>query len=170
MINNHNNENNHGHGEGKPELTLMINGKDYHWPDQFITGIQIKELGKAPLDIPLFLIIEEPWENELIHDHASVDLARPGIEQFVSKHKHEGHLILTIETPDGNWDNASFSKHLTIQVLIDKVIKKFKFAPDGQYKIKLKDAANWFDPSLTLEQCHLKDHAILTFSDLGKGA
>lgn len=151
-------------------LELIVNGQKFKWHGQWITGKEIKELSGAPDDLPLFLIVTAPWEDELIQDHARVDLAREGVERFVSKEHHAHHVILTIETTEGNWQNASFLKSLTVAQLIKKVIDKFHFAANGKYALRLKGSGSDFAPNLTLEQCHLKNHDILQFTDLGNGA
>ena len=55
----------------------------------------------------LFLIIEKPWENELILNETRVNLARQGIEEFISKEKHPDTIILTIEAAKGKWENVA---------------------------------------------------------------
>jgi hypothetical protein len=151
-------------------LPFTVNGEKFEWPDEYIKGLELKELARIPLDTPLFLIIERPWENELILNETRVNLARPGIEEFISKEKHPDTIILTIETPKGKWENVAFRKELTISELILKVINKFGFAPDGNYQLKIKGQNDPLPGSSTLEGLHLKDHNTLVFIDLGKGA
>jgi len=151
-------------------LEFILNGKKHTWPEQYITGAKLKELGHVNLGQTLFLDIEEPWEDELILDNSRVDLARPGIEAFITKERHPDTVILTIETPKGRWSNVAFKKSLTIADIIKKVIEKFKFAADGNYQLSIKGQPGHLQPSQTLESLCLKDHTILVFSDLGKGA
>lgn len=70
-----------------PSLELIIEGKKFEWFEQFITGKQLKELRGLPLDCELFLDIVEPWKDDAILNDETVDLARPGIEQFYIKQK-----------------------------------------------------------------------------------
>jgi len=72
----------HGH-----TLNLVINGKEYHWDKQYITGAEIRHLGSIPREDEIFLKIKEPWKDELVNDETQIDLARPGIEHFFSKEK-----------------------------------------------------------------------------------
>lgn len=74
------------HGK-RPSLELIIEGKKFEWFDQFITGKQLKELRGLPLDCELFLDIVEPWKDDAILNDETVDLGRPGIEQFYIKQK-----------------------------------------------------------------------------------
>lgn len=76
------------HSNGKPSLELKINGKKYDWLKQYITAEEIRKLGEIPKEDKLFLDIERPWDDELIADDRTVDLALPGIEEFYS-HRHE---------------------------------------------------------------------------------
>ena len=66
-------------------LLLIINGKEFIWDKQYISGAQIKQLGGVPLVDDLFLTIRGPWEDEPIPNEKQVNLARPGIENFYSK-------------------------------------------------------------------------------------
>jgi hypothetical protein len=79
-------EKGHGH-HGYHFLPLMIEGKEYEWKEQYITGTQVKKLGNLPADSELFLSIIDPWKDEPVKDEDKVDLARPGIEQFFIKRK-----------------------------------------------------------------------------------
>lgn len=71
----------------KQKLKLTINEKPFFWYNQYITGKQIRVLGKINSDDEIYLEIKEPYKDELILDETSVDLARPSIEQFFSKPK-----------------------------------------------------------------------------------
>jgi|GEM_PF-6396108 len=153
-----------------PVLQLTINGKKFDWGDEYITGKQLKELGQVADEHPLFLVIEAPWENELILDTTRVNLARPGLEAFIAKPKHPDTIILTIETVKGKWENAAFVRTTTIQELINKTVARFGFEPDGNYKLKVKGQDIALDVHLTLEDAHLTDHAVLVLTDIGKGA
>ena len=93
MIEN-NNEKNRDEKKGH-ELKLTINGQHFDWHEQYITGIQIRKLGKIPKDDVIILEIKRPWEDEIIKDDDTVDLARPGIEHFLSI-EPEGHKLVSI--------------------------------------------------------------------------
>lgn len=77
----------HDDQKGRPSLILIIEGKEFNWFEQYITGKQLKELRGLPLDCELFLDIIEPWKDDAILNDEVVDLARSGIEQFYVKQK-----------------------------------------------------------------------------------
>lgn len=77
----------HDDQKGRPSLILIIEGKEFNWFEQYITGKQLKELRGLPLDCELFLDIAEPWKDDAILNDEVVDLARSGIEQFYVKQK-----------------------------------------------------------------------------------
>lgn len=81
------------HFYSKKKLELIIDGETYSWKMQYITCAQIRELGHIPLENEIFLSITGPWEDELIIEENSVDLARPGIESFYSKLKVVSTLV-----------------------------------------------------------------------------
>lgn len=64
------------------ELNIKIEGKEYEWNNQFITGIELKELAGISHDEELFLSLTDPWDDELVPNDGRIDLARPGIESF----------------------------------------------------------------------------------------
>ncbi len=72
----------------KSVLNLTINGKNYEWKQEYITGAEIRKLDNIPLEDEIFLAIKKPWEDEPIHDEKQINLARPEIEHFYSKDKN----------------------------------------------------------------------------------
>lgn len=88
--------NNHS---GQKTLPLTIGDKKFEWSEQYITGLQLKELGQLPLDSEILLAIKRPWEDEIINDNTRVDLAREGIEHFIVKPPH-GNISVEIRIND----------------------------------------------------------------------
>ncbi len=84
---------------GKPALKLTVNKKSYEWFEQYITGEQIRELGKIKKDDRLYLRVAEPWLDELILSDTKINLARPGIEDFYSTEK----LVFTVNGKSFEW-------------------------------------------------------------------
>jgi hypothetical protein len=66
-------------------IPFTVNGTEYHWNQQYITGEQIKNLAQIPLETDLYLTVQEPWQDQLIKNNDTVDVARNGIEQFFTK-------------------------------------------------------------------------------------
>lgn len=63
-------------------LIFLIEDHKFEWPQQYILGLEVKNLVGAPLDAKLFLSIKDPWKDEPIGNNDRVNLARPGIERF----------------------------------------------------------------------------------------
>jgi hypothetical protein len=78
----------------KRKLQFTINGVQFTWYKQFIRGIQIRELGKIPREDELYLDLPDGWKDDLIEDDEIVDLARPGVEHFVSRPKSAEFVII----------------------------------------------------------------------------
>lgn len=92
----------------KRVLPYFINGVKFESSSQYIRGKRIRLQGNIPADQEIYLMIEKPWEDELIEDHTWVNLARPGIEQFVSRaidHK----IILIVNAKEKSWNKKSIS-------------------------------------------------------------
>ncbi|WP_341836845.1 multiubiquitin domain-containing protein [Chitinophaga pollutisoli] len=63
-------------------LKFTIEGKQYSWKEQYITGQQLRNLANLDPDVELYLALQEPWKDEQISPSDSVNLARPDIEHF----------------------------------------------------------------------------------------
>jgi len=63
-------------------LQFRVNGMLYDWPDQFITGKQIRKTAGIDFDDEIYLDNVKPYVDRLIKDEDEVDLARPTIENF----------------------------------------------------------------------------------------
>lgn len=78
----------------KKKLHFTINQIPFTWYRQYITGTEIRELGKISSNEDIYLDIKEGWEDDLILDDEVVDLARPGVEHFISKPKSKEFKII----------------------------------------------------------------------------
>jgi hypothetical protein len=74
-------------------LHLTINGKQYEWHQQYITGADIRRLGSIPREEEILLEVKKPWEDEWIPDDKQVNLARPEIERFYSKDNYYNIVV-----------------------------------------------------------------------------
>jgi hypothetical protein len=73
----------------RPLLKFKINDILVNWNEQFITGLQIRNLGNISSDAKVYLKIKGKFDDDIITDNEKVDLARPGIEKFYSKPNFE---------------------------------------------------------------------------------
>jgi len=81
-------------------LPLNIEGKEFEWHLQFITGAEIKKLAGLSPEVDLYLTVEDPWDDEPVGDDTKVDLGRPEIEHFLVKKKQN----FTINKKPFDWD------------------------------------------------------------------
>lgn len=93
MKNENSDKKGNGHSDHGHVLHLFIEGKQYEWHQQYITGAEIRKLGKVPPDSKILLAIKRPWEDEIIEDDTKVDLARPGIEHFYIRKPGEDVMV-----------------------------------------------------------------------------
>lgn len=61
---------------------ILIDQKPFEWPDQFITGAQIKQLAGVDMSYGVWLKVHGPGEDQPIGDQEQVDLSDPGREHF----------------------------------------------------------------------------------------
>jgi 3-phosphoglycerate kinase len=92
----------------KHVLHLTIDGKRFDWHQQYITGAELKRLGKIHQEDEILLLVKKPWHDELIVNDARVNLARPEIEHFVSKEKHV-IVSLIVNSREKQWDKRKIS-------------------------------------------------------------
>jgi hypothetical protein len=80
-------------------LTVIIEGREFEWPHQYITGKELRELGKLPADADLCLAIADPWDDEPVGPGSRIDLAREGVEGFYVRNP----LLLTVDSSQYQW-------------------------------------------------------------------
>ena len=90
----------------KKQLRFTINAVVYEWDRQYITGLQLREIGKISADHDIYLQIKPPYEDELITDDTRVDLARPGVEHFITK---ERAVVIIVNGREKQWESKKIS-------------------------------------------------------------
>lgn len=115
---------------GKNVLPLTINGKQYEWHQEYITGAEIRKLGHIPSDEAIFLSIKKPWEDEPIPDDKQVNLARPEIEHFYSKDKHY-KITLIVNGRPKSWTE----KTITFEQLVVLAFGSYDPNPNKVYTV-----------------------------------
>ena len=61
-------------GNHQTALQLKVEGRDYEWKDQYITGLQIKQLANIPSETEIYLSVVKPYKDELIENDKSLTL------------------------------------------------------------------------------------------------
>ena len=117
---------------GKHVLTLTINGKQYEWHHEYITGAEIRKLGNIPPQHDIFLAIKKPWEDEPIPDDKQVNLARPEIEHFYSKQKE---VVIIVNGTPHKWNKEKISFKEVIILAFGQYIDK----PTMVYTVAYED-------------------------------
>ncbi len=92
----------------KKKLHFKINNVPFTWYRQYISGSEIRELGKIDNEYDIFLDIKEGWEDDMIFDDEVVDLARTGVENFFSKPKPTEFIII-VNTREKVWKEKTIS-------------------------------------------------------------
>jgi hypothetical protein len=76
-------------------LPFFIGDKEFKWSHQYITGRELRTLAQIPEDWSILLAIKRPWDDEVIENDTSVDLAREGIERFIIRKPYD-HVMVEI--------------------------------------------------------------------------
>lgn len=87
-------------------LKFLIDNKQFEWKSQYIIGKQVRRLGQIPADAEIYLEIAGPHQDELITDETVVDLARPGIEHFVTVEKQ---VAIIVNGREHAWDQKKIT-------------------------------------------------------------
>ena len=66
----------------KNGFKILVDHKPFYWLEQFISGIQIKELAEADMSFGVWLKVNGPGEDIPIGDDEQFDLSQPGREHF----------------------------------------------------------------------------------------
>lgn len=99
----------------KKKLHFTINGVPFVWYKQYIRGgHKFRKLGKISSDDELYTDILDGWNDDFIEDDEIVDLARPGVEHFISKPKQKEFKII-VNAREKAWSQATIS---FVQVIV----------------------------------------------------
>jgi hypothetical protein len=104
----------------KKKLHFTINGVPFTWYKQFIRGVQIRELGKISPEDELYLDLPDGWKDDFIEDDEVVDLARPGVEHFVSREKPSCFLII-VNGREREWKKRQISFEEVVAIAFPNV-------------------------------------------------
>jgi hypothetical protein len=116
----------------KRKLRFTINSVIHTWYKQYIRGIQIRELGEIPETDGIYLDLPGGWKDDLITNDEVVDLARPGVEHFVSRH-HANDIQIIV-----NGSLKEFSKpKITYEEVV--ILAFGNYDPNRGYKVKYTD-------------------------------
>jgi hypothetical protein len=92
----------------KHVLRFTIDGKHYDSHQEYITGAELKKLGKIHAEDDILLVIKQPWENQVITNDEKVNLARPGMEHFISK-ENPVKMSFIVNGREKQWDKRKIS-------------------------------------------------------------
>lgn len=114
------------------KLKFSINNQPFTSYKQFITGLEIRELGNIPSDEALYLDLQGKWEDDLITNEEIVDLARDGVEKFVSK---KVSFCLFVNAEEFVWQSPTIS----FEEVVNLAYGKYNPNPAEAYTVKYKD-------------------------------
>ena len=118
----------------KNKLILIINGIEHEWKQQYITGVEIRNLGSIQADSEVYLKIKEPWEDELIAENTKVDLARPGLEHFFSIAAAK-EIELIVNGRVKKWDK----KEISFREVVELAYGAYTDLPTMVYTVAYED-------------------------------
>lgn len=101
------------------KLIFVINGKSYEWYKQFISGSELRRLGNIDDAENLYLSLKEPLDDEFILNDTNVDLARSGIEHFLSKRPSEVSII--VQGKPYVWNKSSITYEEVVHLVFPNV-------------------------------------------------
>lgn len=78
----------------KKTYKLKINSGNYDWPEQYITGAQVRQLDSIQAEDDIYLKRNGQDQDQLISGDTRVDLGEPGVEQFYSTESQKSFKIV----------------------------------------------------------------------------
>jgi len=114
------------------KLKFSINNQPFTSYKQYISGIEIRELGNIPSNEALYLDLQGKWEDDLITNEEIVDLARDGVEKFVSK---KVSFCLFVNAEEFVWQSPTIS----FEEVVNLAFGKYNPNPAEAYTVKYKD-------------------------------
>lgn len=150
---------------GKKVLPLIINGKEFEWPLEYITGAELRKLGNIPVDDEIFLAIKKPWKDEPIPNDKQVNLARPEVENFYSNDKHF-KVVLLVNLEAKPWSE----KTITFEQVIVLAYGSYDSNEDKGYTVTY-DRGPRQNPEGTMvkgERVFVKDKMLFNVKQTGK--
>lgn len=103
--------------------------------EQFLLGQQIKQLAKVPLEKDLFLVVPG-YQDELITNEMSVNLARPGVERFVTRSHGSGITIIVNGIPCSHTHPAT---SISYEQVVKYAFPDAEFNPNKGYTVTYCD-------------------------------
>lgn len=132
------------------KLKFTVDGKLFDWPEQFITGKQIREVAVIDANDKIFLDNKKPYVDNLIEDDEEVDLARPSIERFYTV--PVGFEVAIIV-------NGQIKKWNKAQISFEEVVKlaygSYNNSPTMVYTVAYEDG-----PKQNVEGSMLRDSVV----------
>lgn len=90
----------------KDKFKFTINGDEFVSYQQYLTGKEIRNLGKIDESENLFLKGGNPHDNEPIEDIDEINLAKPGKEHFISA---KFSVVLIVNARPKTWEKRQIS-------------------------------------------------------------
>jgi len=109
------------------KLKFTINGEAFEWYKQYISGHELRKLGKINPEDELYLKVDEGFKDELIGEETLVDLARSGVEHFYSK-ACPVQFILIINGRERSWDKKAITFEQVIQLAFPNAVNNERTA------------------------------------------
>jgi hypothetical protein len=99
----------------KHSIPYTLNRVEYESDRQYIRGRQLRHQGNIPADQQIYLIHKGPWEDELVLDNDFIDLARPGIEHFISK-PEQVDICIIVNGREKGWNERAISFEQAVRI------------------------------------------------------
>lgn len=86
-------QSNRGNDAGRiTPLSITFKNKKFSWPHQYATGVELKKLFNLKPEQELYLSLIDPWDDVLVTNDESINLARSGTEKFYIREPLEFRL------------------------------------------------------------------------------
>ena len=95
--------------QGNRTFHFKVDGLHFSIKQQFVTGLEIRQLAGLPADTKLYLDMPHGWQDHYVSPDDKIDLAKPGIENFITL-KHKVVIIVNGTPYEYSESKVSFEK------------------------------------------------------------
>jgi len=99
----------------KKALHFNVDGKQFSWEKQFITGTQIRKEADVSEEFDILLDNKGDFEDVLIEDNERVNLSRPGTEHFKTV-RADTEVTLIVNGRPKPWAKSKISYEQVVEL------------------------------------------------------
>jgi hypothetical protein len=120
-------------------LEYRLDDKKLSWDKPFITGLELRQIGRVEVEDEIWLKIPKPYSDELVKNESRIDLTRPDVEQF---YVVKAEVVITINATEHKVKRGTYSVAQLKKVGNVKAADELDQIKSGHVLVPLEDDAS----------------------------